>query len=192
MNVNGTGRLRVTFTNFVPEPYPVFVPAMFFYLTGNGNPALVLDGGDIEPNLNYPSVGAGIAYPQSTSPLTFSGDYGISLTQQNGTENDTTGEFTANAQLNTLSGNLDANSGFNPTLGNPLTGTLQPPAANGQFSGTLSSQILDFSPLAADYCVIDAGHGFLVETDLVNPNGPSGAVSLGYYALRIPVCNGCP
>src|SRR3979411_1454558 len=43
VNINGTGRARVFFNQFVPRAVPVFQPEFFFYLTGNGNPPLVLD-----------------------------------------------------------------------------------------------------------------------------------------------------
>ena len=46
--------------------------------------------------------------------------------------------------------------------------------------------------IALDNYIIDPGHGFFVETDLVDPIAPSGAVSFGYYATRNPVCVGCP
>jgi len=46
--------------------------------------------------------------------------------------------------------------------------------------------------MTVNYYYIDPGHGFWVETDLVNPTSPSGQASLGYYAARTPVCDGCP
>jgi hypothetical protein len=160
----------------------------YLYLTGNGNPPLVLVG--VDPN--YSAVGAGIAYPQSAAPFTFSGDYGFSFTQQNGTENDGTGVLTANSSTNALSGTVDANTAFNPTANNPITGTFGTPDSTGRFSGSFSSAIFDFSPFATEYYAIDSNHGFFVETDLVNSTAPSAVVSFGYYAARTPVCTGCP
>jgi hypothetical protein len=185
---HGTGRVRATFNGFVPPPIPGFSPVFFMYLTGNGNPPLVMVG----PGLNYPFLGAGIAYPQSTGPLTFSGPYGFNITQQNGSESDGNGQMTANKTTDTLSGIVDFNSNFNQTSGNSLSGTFASPGANGRFAGTLASGVFDFSPMAADFFLIDSGHGFFVETDLINPTNPSGVVSSGYFATRTPVCPDCP
>jgi hypothetical protein len=39
----------------------------------------------------------------------------------------------------------------------------------------------------------DPTHGFFIETDLVTQGAQqNGQVSLGYYAARTPVCDGCP
>jgi hypothetical protein len=51
-----------------------------------------------------------------------------------------------------------------------------------------------FTPqIGVDYYVIDSGHGFFIETDLINAQAPeqTGQVSLGYWAPRTPVCDGC-
>jgi len=186
----GIGRVRLLFDLFVPHPKPTFAPLFFFYLTGNGNPALFLDGSD--NSLNYPSLGAGIAYPQGSAPFTFGGDYGFSFTQQNGSENDGTGQMTAISTAGTVSGIADNNSAFTTTFANPISGTFGLPASNGLSVGTLSGPPFDFSPFDVDYYLIDPTQGFFVETDLVNPNAPSGVVSFGYYAARTPVCDGCP
>ena len=186
----GTGRVRAAFNHFVPHSTPSMSPLFFFYLTGNGNPPLVLDGSDI--SLNYPSLGAGIAYPQASAPLTFGGKYGFSFTQQNGSENDATGQMTAIPTGGTLSGIVDNDSAFTATFNSPISGTFAAPLSNGLSVGTLSGTPFDFSPFAVDYYVIDPTQGFFVETDVVNPNDPSGVVSFGYYAARTPVCAGCP
>ena len=188
--LNGIGRARVVFNKFSPAPKPNFQPAFAFYLTGNGNPPLVLD---ISANANYPTVGAGIAYPQSATP-TFGGKYGFSLTQQNGGESDSTAQMTADTTTNTLAGFMDTSSG---SFGNPITGSFAVPGPNGAFTGGLGGQAFEFiSPLtgsfAANFYAIDSGHGFFTETDLTDPNNPSGVVSLGYYAVRSPTCAGCP
>ena len=186
----GTGRVRTAFNHFVPHSTPNIAPLFFFYLTGNGNPALVLDGGDI--SLNYPSLGIGIAYPQAPAPHTFGGNYGFSFTQQNGSENDATGQMTAIPTGGTLSGIVDSNSAFTATFDSPISGTFAAPLSNGLSVGTLSGTPFDFSPFAVDYYVVSPTQGFFVETDVVNPNDPSGVVSFGYYAARTPVCAGCP
>jgi hypothetical protein len=77
-------------------------------------------------------------------------------------------------------------------MANPFTGTYTAPASNGVFPATLTSQVFDFSPFAADFFIADQTHGFFVETDLLNPIAPSGVVSFGYFAARTPVCSGCP
>jgi hypothetical protein len=190
VDTKGTGRVHVVFSHPSPRPVPGIEPEFFFYLTGNGNPPLVLDGSD--GIFNYPSLGTGVAYPQSAADLTFSGRYGFSFVQQNGGENDGTGQMTSTPSTGTLSGFADNNSGFNPTFNNPISGTFAPPASNGIFAGTLNGQAFEFFPFTADFYVIDSSHGFFIETDLVNPNSATGVVSLGYYAARTPVCAGCP
>lgn len=185
----GTGRARVALSHFILHPNPSFAPLFFYYLTGNGNPVLFLDASDT--NLNYTSLGVGIAYPQASSPFTLGGKYGISFTQQNGTENDGTGQITAMTSGETLSGTVDNNSAFTPALDSPITGTFAGPLSNGLCAGTLTGTSLDFSPFAVDYYIINPNQGFFVETDLVNPNDPSGVVSFGYYSARTPVCTGC-
>jgi hypothetical protein len=194
---SGTGRASLTFNNLNPAPRFGYQPIIFFYLTGNGNPPLVLQGGDT----HYPLVGTGIAYPQTT-PLTFSGDYGFSFTQQNGNENDGTAQMDANpaAIPAALSGLADINLGFGPNPDQPFTGIFSTPASNGLFPGTLvgtNNDILSsvvFTPqIAVDYYIIDPSHGFFIETDLVTQGAQqNGQISMGYYAERTPVCDGCP
>ena len=189
----GTGRVRASFNHFVPAPQPGFAPVFFFYLTGNGNPPLILDAGDFGAAQAYPSLGTGLAYAQSSGPLTFGGSYGFSLVQQNGgTENDATASMTAQSDAGTLSGMLDSNSGFNPTFNNPVSGAFVAPSSNGRFAGTLDSPAFDATPFTAEYYIIDPGHGFFVETDLVNPTSSTGVVSFGYYSVRTPLCATCP
>jgi hypothetical protein len=101
--------------------------------------------------------------------------------------------MTANSSSGTLSGSADINVGASSTsFDNLFTGTFAVPGSNGSFAGAFTGQAFEFSPFAADYYIVDPGHGFFVETDLVNPNSASGVVSFGYYAARTPVCVGCP
>jgi hypothetical protein len=197
---SGTGRASLTSITFTPEPKFGYNPMLFFYLTGTGseNTPLVLEGGDT----HYPSVGTGIAYPQSAAAPAFSGDYGLRFTQElEGSENDGTGQWNANSTTPppSLSGAADVNiSGANQDQ--PFTGTFAAPTAATPFPGTLlgttnntvSSAV--FSPqITVDYYFIDASHGFFIETDLLTPGAQqNGQVSLGYYAERTPVCSGCP
>jgi len=162
----------------------------------------VLEGGDT----HYPSVGTGIAYPQSAAAPAFSGDYGLRFTQElEGSENDGTGQWNANSTTTppSLSGAADVNiSGANQDQ--PFTGTFAAPTAATPFPGTLlgttnntvSSAV--FSPqITVDYYFIDASHGFFIETDLltrahsrtdkcrsdITPSGlPSAAVAIGKRA----------
>jgi hypothetical protein len=193
---SGTGRTSLTFGDFNPNPKHGYQPVFFFYLTGNGNPPLVLQGGDSF----YPSIGTGIAYAQ-TAPLTFSGDYALSFVQQNGTENDGTAQLNANPESTppSLSGAADLNLEFGANLDQPFTGNFSAPAANGLFQGTLVgdnsivSSIVFTPQIVGDFYIIDSGHGFFVETDLVTQGAQqNGQVSFGYYAARTPLCDGCP
>lgn len=201
----GTGRASLTSITFNPEPKHGYEPVFVFYLTGAGNPPLVLEGGDN----HYPSLGVGIAYPQSTETPAFSGDYALSFTQElsGASENDGTAQLNANETTTppSLSGFTDINFDFAANLDQPFTGTFSTPTATGPFPGILlgtnntTLNSVAFTPqIAVDYYFIDPGHGFFVETDLVNsvppttPPTPSGQVSIGYYATRTPVCTGCP
>jgi hypothetical protein len=200
----GTGRATSTAITFNPEPKDDYTPAFFFYLTGlsgEGAPAaLILQGGDT----HYPSVGTGIAYLQSGS-ASFSGDYGLSFTQeQSGTgENDGTAPLSADATTAppSLSGVADVNESFGANQDQPFTGTFAAPSANSPFTGVLVgtnnavvSSVAFIPQIAVDYYFIDPNHGFFVETDLVTATSPEqqGQVSLGYYTARTPVCAGCP
>jgi len=80
---------------------------------------------------------------------------------------------------------VDINTGLSPSLDQILSDTFGVPDPNGRFAGTFLN-----STMAVDYFAIDADHGFFVETDLVDPG--TGQVALGYYARRVPVCDGCP
>ncbi len=205
--VTGTGRACITPSTFTPAPNPSYEPELFIYLTSpsSAGEALVLGIGDVgsQPNLHYPSIGTGIAYPQSTMTPAFSGDYGLSFTQQNGTENDGTGQMNADSTGQTHSGFADSSFNFGlPTLPDQqFGGSFNSPSANAPFAGTLGN-VNDSSAFtvantttnefSVDYYFIDPSHGFFIETDLVNPSPGSAQVSFGYYAARTPVCTGCP
>jgi len=181
MDKAGVGRVRVALKGFTPPVHPSITQSYIFYLTGNGNPPLILAAGDT--TFNYPSVGAGIAYSRA-SQLGFSGDYGFNTFQENGLENNGTGQFTANSAAGTLAGVADMNLGFTAAFTNAFNDTFQPPDVNGRIVGTLFN-----SSIAVVYYPIDAAHGFFVETDLVSPG--TDQVSFGCYAARTPVCEGC-
>lgn len=190
MSASKNGRLQISRT-FSPSPQPPFHQGLLLYLAGNGNPALILDLGDAT-NQIYPSLGVGIAYPQSAASSGLAGTYGFSLTQQNGAEIDSVAQFAADPNTSSLSGIMD--SATTPNI--PISGSFGTPGANGRFTASLAGQFEFISPLtsdfAAEFYAIDSAHGFFVETDLTDPNNPSFTVSLGYYAARAPLCAGCP
>lgn len=201
VDATGTGRATSTSVTFNPEPKSGYIPQFFFYLTGDGSPVLVLEAGDS----HYPSVGAGISYMQSTASATFSGPYGLSFAQEEFgfSENDGTAALTVDPSgTPQLSGLADANLSGGASQDNGFLGTFNTPASNAPFSGTIYADpnapfnavfpLAPSPPTTVDYFYIDQGHGFWIETDLVNPTSPSGQVSIGYYAARTPVCDGCP
>lgn len=192
LDKKGTGRLDCHITYTANGTGPEFI----FYQTGNGNPPLILD---VDSNLLGGSgVGAGFAYPIST-PVSFSGDYGVRLTQvTSGSEADFTGQFNVNQPAQTLAGTLDVNTGFVNPGPTAVTGTFKPSSHPNVLSGTLSNPDQFLVPNASatginvDYYFIDSSHGFLIETDLNDPINPSSSVAFGYFAARTPVCQGCP
>ena len=192
VNLTGTGRTRVFFNQFVPRPRPVFQPEFFFYLTGNGNPPLVLDVGDTAHN--YPNLGIGLAYPQAAAPFSFNGKYGVNFTQNNfGIESDATAQITVDGIAQTLSGVVDTNQFSSSLPDTPLTGSFGTISSNGRFTGQLTNTFFPTSgstpnTIAVDFYLIDPGHGFFIETDSLT----SFEFSLGYFAARTPVCQGCP
>lgn len=176
MDAKGTG--RVTSSLNIQKYGPGF--QMIFYLTGNGNPPLILDS-----EIVLGSVATGIAYPASPQ-IAFSGRYGVAFTQGNfGIEDDVAGQMTADPTGQTLTGTVDTNYVFSPAWDTALTGTFQPSTkAANRYQGTLSNQLFP-QKLKIAYYLIDANHGIFVETDPVQ-------VTYGYFATRTPVCKTCP
>ncbi len=190
----GTGRVNshINFPHRSTEPGAELI----FYLTGNGNPPLVLDA-DGDVNFFGPvAVGTGVAYPQASPPFSFSGKYGFSFAQnQSGSESDATAVMNVDGTAQTLSGIVDTNFFFSPALNTPLTGTFQTSQTGplNRFTGTLFNQFFpanmdNNSDIAVAYYIIDPNHGFFAETDPINTN----AVTFGYFATRTPVCPTCP
>jgi len=185
LDPSGSGRVDSSFNFSSSGPGPEFI----FYLTGNGNPPLVLDADDA-----IGSVGIGLAHPQAAAPFSFNGKYGLRFTQSSGqSENDATGQITVNGSSNTLTGVVDTNLGFSPQPNTPLNGTFAPIPTSGRFSGGLKNTFFP-SPgsapntIAVEFYLIDSSHGFFVETDSLS----SGELSFGYFAARTPVCPSCP
>ena len=179
VDATGTGRVdtgsSITFTTGPG-------PELIFYLTGNGNPSLVLDADAV-----IGAVGAGTAYP-AASQLTFDGEYGLSFTQSvNGGENDSTGQITANSAAQTFSGVVDSNFGFSSLPNTTFTGSFAATSMVNRFTGQVSTVLLSSpsGPLSVAYYLIDSGHAFFIETDSVG-------LTYGYLAARTPVCPSCP
>jgi hypothetical protein len=164
-------------------------PELIFYLTGNGNPPLLLD---VEST--HGSLGVGMANPQAVPPFSFNGKYGLSFTQGiTALENDTTGQITVSGTSETLSGVIDTNLSFSGQPNTPITGTFATIAGTGRSTGTLTDSFFPTvgsspSTLAVAFYLLDSGHGYFIETDSLT----SGELTLGYFAPRTPVCPGCP
>jgi hypothetical protein len=164
-------------------------PELIFYLTGSGNPPLVLDS-----DLNIGSIGVGLAYAQAAAPFSFDGSYGLDFTQStSGLENDGTGQITVNGSASTLSGVVDTNLSFSPQPDTALTGNYAAIDPTGRMTGTLTNTFFPSpgtapSTLAVTFYLIDAGHGLFIETDSLS----SGELSFGSFATRTPVCPNCP
>jgi len=165
-------------------------PKVILYLSGNGTPPLILwsEGADV----NFPATGAGIAYPQAANASTLSlGNpkaYGLTYTENNGTEFDGNGEVqsTINGVTGTLTGTVEDinNNDFSfstPTPGAPITDTLGLPADSfGRIGGTLNNTS---STNLFEYYLLDNNRAFMIETDLAN----TGQVGLGYLAQACDV-----
>lgn len=174
------------FKNLNGNPKPN--PNVLLYLTGNGTPPLVLWSNGANPN--FPTVGTGIAYPQAANPSTLSlgnpENYGLTYTENNGSEFDGNGELqsTVNGLTGTLTGNVEDfnNSDFIPSPPTPITDTFGLPADSfGRIGGTLSNT--SGSPNFFEYYLIDDNHGFMIETDFLNTS----QVGFDYFAQSCDV-----
>jgi hypothetical protein len=185
LDASGTGRVDSSFNFSISGPGPELI----FYLTGNGNPPLVLDADNA-----IGSVGIGVVYPQAAAPFAFNGKYGMEFTQSSGeSENDATGQITVTGSSRNLSGVVDTNLNFSSQPNTPLTGTFAAIPGSGRFSGGLTNTFFP-SPgsvpntIAIAFYLIDSGHGFFIETDSLT----SGELSFGYFSTRTGVCPTCP
>jgi hypothetical protein len=180
----GTGRVDSSLNFATNGPGPELI----FYLTGNGNPPLVLDS-----DVNIGSLGVGLAFAQAASPFSFDGSFGLSFTQStSGLENDGTGQINVNGSASSLSGVVDTNLSFSPQPDTTLTGTYGTIDPSGRFTGELTNTFFPSpgarpSTLAVAFYLIDSSHGFFIETD----SSLSGELSFGAFAARTPVCPTC-
>ena len=186
----GTGRVdsHINFSSNGPGP------ELIFYLTGNGNPPLVLDADDNGGSLAFASLGIGTAHPQAAPPFSFNGKYGLEFTQSSSvSENNATGQVTVNGSSNTLAGVVDTNLGFSPQPDTPLSGTFLNIPNGGHFNGTLTNTFFPTPASSANtisvaFYLVDPGQVLFIETDLLL----SGEASFGSFSARTPVCAGCP
>jgi len=185
LDPSGTGRVDSSINFSVNGPGPELI----FYLTGNGNPPLVLDA-----DVNLGALGVGMANPQAAAPYSFNGKYGLNLIQSSGSlENHGTAQITANGSSDSLSGVIDINLSFSAQPNTPLTGSFTTIASNGRSTGGLTNTFFPTpgtvpSTIAVAFYVVDAGHVYFIETDSLT----SAELSFGYFAPRSPVCSVCP
>jgi len=118
----------------------------------------------------------------------------VNFTQNNfGTESDATGQITVDGTAQMLSGVVDTNQGSSSLPDTPLTGSFGTISNSGRFTGQLTNTFFPTpgttpTTIAVEFYLIDSGHGFFIESDSLT----SFVFSLGYFAPRTPVCQGCP
>jgi hypothetical protein len=178
-----TGRFA-SFLDFTSRGI-VYEPTLIFYLNGAGNPVPVLA---YENNTgSFPFFATGIAYPQ-TGPFTFSGPYGLYLSQQDGIEYDGTGEMSATAP--SFSGVADVGANTDQSFNGSYSSQSCSGAISGCFSGSFANSVGSSglqgenlnnlsTAFVSDFFMIDSTQGFFVENDLTQQN--TAQVSLGYF-----------
>jgi hypothetical protein len=177
-----TGRVDATIKFTTNGPGPEFI-----FFTGDGNPPLVLDA-----DSNIGSVGVGISHPQSSSPISFNGPYGLYFTQNEfSLESDASAAIVVNGSAQTLSGTVDTNYVLSSQPDTPLTETFGVIPSSGRVPGTLTNTFFqaggNTNVIATAFCLIDSGHGFVVETD----SATTGLLLCGYFSRRTPLCQQC-
>jgi len=193
LDPSGDGRVDSTINFIVNGPGPEFI----FYLTGNGNPPLVLDADDNSNSLGLASAASGLALPQAAPPFSssFNGKYGMEFTQYSlGGENDASGVVTVNGNAGTLSGTIDTELSFSPNPNTQLTGTFTSIPSNGRFTGTLTNTFFPTpagtnNTVAVAYYMVNPQQIYFIETDFLLPL--SGVSTFGYFTERTPVCSAC-
>lgn len=176
-------------------------PELIFYLTGNGNPPLILDAEDNGNSLAFGSIGTGAAHPQAVPPFSFNGKYGTkSIESSSAFFNTNTGQITASGGSEILCGTVetmlcgavDTTFSFTPDPDTQLTGTFGSIPNTGRFTGNLTNSLfftqanstgtipVAFYPVSSDLL-------FFIETDLLL----SGESTFGSFAIRTPVCGNC-
>jgi hypothetical protein len=171
-------------------------PELIFYLTGNGDPPLILDADDNQNSLGNFSTGIGFAHPQAGATFSFSGKYGVEFTDSQGlTPNTATGRVTATESAGTLSGIVDTNFGFNPQPNFGLNGTFGDISTSGRFTGTLENTLFPSpstvpSTVSVAFYPVDDDLIFFIETDFALTFQSMS----GHFSGRTSVCNlsACP
>jgi hypothetical protein len=185
LDPSGTGRVDSSLNFGSNGPGPELI----FYLTGNGNPAVVLDS-----DVTLGSLGVGLAPRQTASQFTFNGEYGVNFTQSSGgLENDVTGQMAVNASSQSMSGVVDTNLSFSPLPNTAFSGTFGSISSSGRFTGGLTNTFFPTTgsfpnTLPVAFYLVDSGHGFFLETDSLT----SGQLTFGSLETRNTVCPGCP
>lgn len=184
LDATGTGRVD-SINNFsVSGPGPELV----FYLTGNGNPPLILDADDNPNSVGIGSIGIGYAHPQTAPPYSLTGTYAVEFVQSNAaTENTATGSIIANGGAGTLAGTIDTTDPtFQPQPNFMFTGTFGNLPATGRFTGTLTDGVSS-TTFATAFYPVDPNLFLFIETDYAT----SGISTFGYFSTRTPVCSTC-
>lgn len=166
-------------------------PELIFYLTGNGDPPLVLDADAVTGG-----IGVGAAHPQSAPPFSFNGKYGLKFVQTSTSPvlpNNATGQVTANQASNALSGMVDAEANYLPQTPSQFTGTFATIPSTGRFAGTLNDSLFSqftssTNTIPVAFYPVDPNHIFFIETD----SATSLELSFGSFSARTPVCSSCP
>jgi len=176
-----------------------YLPKLIFYLTGpppqpgsSAVPIPVLAGGipcaiNSPPTNLLPFFATGLAYPQTTGSLTFSGNYGLYYSQQNGTEFDGSGEI-MNVTPPSFSGVADLAGASDAPFSGTASSQSCSSSVNGCFAGSFSNNSSSAfqgnsgnnPTFNADFYMIDSTQGFFVENDLPQQSTP--LVTLGYFA----------
>jgi hypothetical protein len=168
-------------------------PELIFYLTGNGNPPLILDAEDNGNSLAFGSIGTGAAHPQAAPPFAFNGKYGTESIESSSAFLDTnSGQITANGDSETLSGVVDTTFSFSPDPDTQLTGTFGSIPDTGRFTGNLTNSLFftqanGTSTIPVAFYPVSPDLLFFIETDLLL----SGESTFGSFVVRTPVCSGC-
>lgn len=183
LDATGTGRVD-SINNFSMSGSG---PELIFYLTGNGNPPLVLDADDNPNSLGVGSIGTGYAHPQAAPPYSFNGKYGVRFAQTNQTTVNTgTGSVIVNGGAASLAGTIDTNALFVPEPDFSLAGNFGSIPVSGRFTGTLTDGVSSTTFPTAFYPV-NPNLILFIETDYAT----SGISTFGYFTTRTPVCSTC-
>jgi len=167
--VDPTGRVTLT---GLTDAGATFAYDLQLYLTGDGH-ALVasMDADDV-------AAGVGFAQSGTFNAATFTGSYGLSVTQVvAGNEYDGVGPVVADG-VGTLTGFVDLNKFMVPVVNLPLSGAFTA-SASGVFTGTITG-VDSVSAATADhftYYVVDG-------TEVVAIQNDADQLSLGYFELQ--------